>query len=109
MNNTEKITYWVNRFGEKIPISEMETLYLYNTVKMIFNNCLMRLHPFGDVIQWNFNGPIHTPDFLSEFFRAGMAELKVRKDNEMAHDFIVHAEKHLDVRPETAFKEFSDQ
>jgi hypothetical protein len=104
MNNTEQITHWVNRFRERITISDMDTPYLYNTVKMIFNNCLMPRNPFGDVIQWSFRGPIHTPDFLSEFFRVGMAELKTRKDNYIARDFIVHAEKYLDVRPETVLK-----
>jgi hypothetical protein len=41
MNTTNQITYWYNRFGEKIPLEEMETGYLYNTVKMVWNNHLM--------------------------------------------------------------------
>jgi hypothetical protein len=93
MNATNQVTYWVNRFGEKIPLDEMETGYLYNTVKMIWNNHLMPRNPFGDVIHWNFARPEHTPEFLEAFFHVGLKELKFRKDVECALDFLRYIEQ----------------
>jgi hypothetical protein len=106
MKNTEQLSHWFNRFGEAIPLSEMETGYLYNTVKMIFNNHLMPSNPFGDVIQWSFIQPVHTPDFLTRFYFAGMKELKKRGDNAMARDFIVHAEHFLKKKIEIGLKKY---
>ena len=90
---TEQPIHWFNRFGEAIPLSEMETGYLYNTLKMIWNNHLMPSESFGDVIQWSFSQPVHTPDFLSGFFYFGLKELRAREDNAMARDFILHTER----------------
>jgi len=106
MSTTNQITHWYNRFGEKIPLDEMETGYLHNTVKMIFNNHLMPRNPFGDLIHWNLARPEHTPEFLTQFYLVGIEELKRRKDNEIARDFIVHAEHFLKKKIEIGLKRY---
>lgn len=82
--------FWVNRRREKILMKDMETLYLYNTVKMIYNNVINPNDPFGDVIQWSFIQEVHTEEFLLNFFKVGLEELKLRKDNQCATDFFFH-------------------
>lgn len=93
MNNTkENNIYWVDRHGDKIPLDEMDTPYLYNVVKMIWNNHLAPNHSFGDVIHWNFIQPPHTPKFLNNFFQVGFFTLKIRSDNKIAKKFIIHVD-----------------
>ena len=96
-NNTEnnQSTFWINRFGEKILIEDMDNLYLYNTVKMIFNNHILPAQPFGEVIHWKFIQKEHTPEFLTDFFYIGLKELSERSVDETHLNFIAHVEKHL--------------
>ena len=84
---------WRNRFGEEIPLLGMDTNYLYNTVKMIWNNVIAPQHSFRDIIAWSFSNKDYPPDYLRETFRLGFAELKSRNE-EVSRDFIKHVEAH---------------
>ena len=90
-----KQIYWINQKGDKIALPDMNTPYLYNTVKMIWNNSIAPNNPFGNVISWTFKEN-HPKDYLIKFFNIGLAELEFdRKDNEIARDFIIHVTDHL--------------
>ena len=91
----KKITHWIDKSRKEIPIGEMEIGYLYNTVKMIWNNVVAPSHPFGNVIHWDFKPP-HTRDYLISFFNVGMEILMLEAENKEIFKFVEHVDDTFD-------------
>lgn len=81
---------WTDKKGNFHELSKMDDQYLYNTVKMIWNNVIGTHNPFGDVISWSFSEENYPNEYLIEFFCNGFAELVNRKDNGSYKKFIHH-------------------
>lgn len=84
---------WRDRKGNFHEIKDMDTPYLYNTVKMIWNNVICPKNSYGDVIQWSFSQENYPSDYLLEIFNNGFKELKTRNDGNK--EFISHVEKKI--------------
>ena len=90
---------WRNRFGEKIPLLGMDTNYLYNTVKMIWNNVIAPENSFGDVIFWEFDNRNYPPEYLREVLRFGISILRSRNE-EISRAFVAHVDTVLEANYE---------
>lgn len=67
----------------------METRYLYNTVKMIWNNVISPSEPFGDVISWKFSEENYPDNYLIAIFCAGFMEL-VKRNDPISTEFLTY-------------------
>lgn len=66
---------WINKAGEKIPVETMGTLYLFNTIRCIYNNLINKENPyiahhkefenFGIYSSWRKE---HTKEYVVQIF-----------------------------------------
>lgn len=72
---------WRDRFGNMIPVSELDTKHLFFTIRMIWNHSAperMRIEPYR---QYTF-GAHYTPEYMGQAVRAIAIELSHRTDTE---------------------------